>query len=76
MRGGRVDIAKLDELMTSLDPALFWRVHRSYIVNLQRIQEVIPWFNRTVQLKMSDKSESQIPVSRSHTRRSKEYLKL
>jgi two-component system LytT family response regulator/two-component system response regulator LytT len=73
---GTSNLRTLDELMTSLDPAVFWRVHRSYIVNLQRIKEVIPWFNRTVQLKMSDKSGTEIPVSRSHTRRLKEYLKL
>lgn len=73
---GTCNLRTLDELMSSLDPAVFWRVHRSYIINMQRIKEVIPWFNRTVQLKMSDKSETQIPVSRSHTRRLKEYLKL
>jgi two-component system LytT family response regulator/two-component system response regulator LytT len=73
---GMSNLRTLDELMTSLDPAVFWRVHRSYIVNLLRIQEVIPWFNRTVQLKMSDKKGTEIPVSRSHTRRLKEYLKL
>jgi two-component system LytT family response regulator/two-component system response regulator LytT len=73
---GTSNLRTLDELMTSLDPALFWRVHRSYIVNLQRIKEVIPWFNRTVQLKMSDKKGTEIPVSRAHTRRLKEYLKL
>jgi two-component system LytT family response regulator/two-component system response regulator LytT len=73
---GTSNFRTLDELMTDLDPAVFWRVHRSYIVNLQRIKEVIPWFNRTVQLKMSDKNETEIPVSRAHTRRLKEYLKL
>lgn len=73
---GTSNLRTLDELMSSLDPALFWRVHRSYIVNLQRIKEVIPWFNRTVQLKMSNKNGTEIPVSRSHTRRLKEYLKL
>ncbi len=70
------NLRTLDELMASLDPAVFWRVHRSYIINMQRIKEVIPWFNRTVQLKMSDNDETQIPVSRSHTRRLKEHLKL
>lgn len=73
---GTSNLRTLDELMTSLDPAAFWRVHRSHIVNLHRIKEVIPWFNRTILLKMSDKRETEIPVSRSHTRRLKEYLKL
>ena len=73
---GTSNLRTLDELMTSLDPAVFWRVHRSFIVNLQRIKEVIPWFNRTILLKMSDSKETEIPVSRSHTKRLKEYLKL
>ncbi len=75
-RTGTSNLRTLDELMNSLDPAIFWRVHRSYIVNMQRIKEVIPWFNRTVQLKMSNNEETEIPVSRSHTRRLKGYLKL
>jgi two-component system LytT family response regulator/two-component system response regulator LytT len=73
---GTCNLRTLDELMASLDSVVFWRVHRSYIVNMQRIKEIIPWFNRTVQLKMSDHEETQIPVSRSHTRRLKEHLKL
>jgi two-component system LytT family response regulator/two-component system response regulator LytT len=43
---------------------------------LRRIKEVIPWFNRTLQLKMADERETEIPVSRSQTRRLKEHFKL
>lgn len=73
---GTSNVRTLEELSASLDPAVFWRVHRSYIVNLQRIKEVIPWFNRTVQLKMADRAETEIPVSRSQTRRLKNHLNL
>ncbi len=73
---GTSNVRTLDELTASLDADVFWRVHRSYIVNLQRIKEVVPWFNRTIQLKMADRNETEIPVSRSHTRRLKEYLNL
>lgn len=73
---GTSNLRTLEELASSLDPASFWRVHRSYIVNLHRIKEVIPWFNRTVQLKMADRAETEIPVSRSQTRRLKEHLNL
>jgi two-component system LytT family response regulator/two-component system response regulator LytT len=66
----------LEELAATLDPDVFWRVHRSYIVNLERIKEVIPWFNRTIQLKMGDRTRTEIPVSRSQTRRLKEHLNL
>jgi two-component system LytT family response regulator/two-component system response regulator LytT len=73
---GTSNLRTLEELSASLDPAVFWRVHRSYIVNLHRIKEVIPWFNRTVQLKMTDRAETEIPVSRSQTRRLKNHLNL
>ena len=73
---GTSNLRTLDELASLLDPELFWRVHRSYIVNLQRIKEVIPWFNRTIQLKMADRAETEIPVSRTQTRRLKEHLNL
>jgi two-component system LytT family response regulator/two-component system response regulator LytT len=73
---GTSNLRTLDELVANLDPAVFWRVHRSYVVNLRRIKEVIPWFNRTLQLKMADERETEIPVSRSQTRRLKEHFKL
>jgi len=73
---GTSNVRTLDELAANLDPAVFWRVHRSHIVNLQRIKEVVPWFNRTIQLKMNDRGETSIPVSRSQTRRLKDHLKL
>jgi two-component system LytT family response regulator/two-component system response regulator LytT len=73
---GTSNVKTLEELANGLDPSLFWRVHRAYIVNLERIQEVIPWFNRTIQLKMADRAGTEIPVSRSQTRRLKEHLNL
>jgi two-component system LytT family response regulator/two-component system response regulator LytT len=73
---GTSNLRTLEELSALLDPATFWRVHRAYIVNLERIQEVIPWFNRTIQLKMADRAGTEIPVSRAHTRRLKEHLNL
>jgi two-component system response regulator LytT len=73
---GETNFRTLEDLQANLDPEIFWRVHRSYLVNINKIKEVIPWFNRTLQLKMGDKKETEIPVSRSHSRRLKEYLKL
>ncbi len=73
---GTSNLRTLDELIANLDPDVFWRVHRSYVANLRRIKEVIPWFNRTLQLKMADERETEIPVSRSQTRRLKEHFKL
>ena len=73
---GETHYRTLEDLQTNLDPQIFWRVHRSFLVNINKIKEVVPWFNRTLQLKMADDAETEIPVSRSHSRRLKEYLKL
>ncbi len=64
------------KLVGSLDPDLFWRAHRSYVVNINRIGEVVPWFKSTYQLKMDDKKASEIPVSRMQSRRLREMLNL
>lgn len=73
---GETHYRTLEELQANLDPQVFWRVHRSFLVNINRIKEVVPWFNRTLQLKMADQAETEIPVSRSNSRKLKEYLKL
>lgn len=66
----------LEELQENLDPELFWRAHRSFIVNVNRIREVVPWFKSSYQLRMDDKKGTEIPVSRVQTRRLREMLKL
>jgi two-component system response regulator LytT len=73
---GTSNYRTLDELQTRLDPAVFWRVHRSHLVNINKIKEIVPWFSRNYILKMKDAKGSEIPVSRSQTRRLREYLKL
>ena len=60
----------------ALDPEVFWRVHRSYLVNINRIKEVIPWFKSSYQLRMEDKKGTEIPVSRVQTKRLRALLKL
>ena len=66
----------LDELQARLDPDVFWRVHRSHVVNITKIKEIVPWFSRNYLLKMKDPKATEIPVSRSQTRRLREYLQL
>jgi len=73
---GQSSFRTLEELVGSLDPDLFWRAHRSFVVNINRIREVVPWFKSTYQLKMDDKKASEIPVSRMQTRRLREMLNL
>jgi two-component system LytT family response regulator/two-component system response regulator LytT len=66
----------LDELQASLDPAIFWRVHRSHVVNINKVKEIVPWFSRNYILKMKDAKATEIPVSRAQTKRLRDYLSL
>jgi two-component system, LytTR family, response regulator LytT len=73
---GQSNCRTLEELMDCLDPALFWRTHRSYLVNINRIKEVVPWFKSSYQLRMDDKKQTEIPVSRAQTKRLRELFGL
>jgi two-component system LytT family response regulator/two-component system response regulator LytT len=73
---GQSNYKTIEELQSNLDPASFWRPHRSYLVNINKIQEVIPWFKSSYQLRMSDKKRTEIPVSRAQTKRLRELFKL
>jgi len=66
----------LEELMEQLDPDQFWRAHRSFVVNIQHIREVVPWFKSSYQLRMDDRKQTEIPVSRSQTKRLRELFNL
>lgn len=66
----------LEELLELLDPALFWRAHRGFVVNINQIREVVPWFKSSYQLRMTDKKQTEIPVSRSQTKRLRELFNL
>lgn len=73
---GESNFKTLEELQASLDPAVFWRPHRSFLVNIHRIREVIPWFKSSYQIRMDDRKGTVIPVSRVQTRRLRELFRL
>ncbi|MGB6608391.1 MAG: LytTR family DNA-binding domain-containing protein, partial [Acidobacteriaceae bacterium] len=73
---GQSKCRTLEELFDLLDPAVFWRAHRSYLVNINHIREVVPWFKSSYQLRMADKKQTEIPVSRAQTRRLRELFNL
>jgi two-component system LytT family response regulator/two-component system response regulator LytT len=73
---GQSNYRTIEELQSNLDAETFWRVHRSYLVNIHKIKEVIPWFKSSFQLRMDDKKQSEIPVSRVQTKRLRALLKL
>jgi two-component system, LytTR family, response regulator len=73
---GQSNCRTLEELLDSLDPNLFWRAHRSYLVNINHIKEVVPWFKSSYQLRLDDKKQTEIPVSRAQTKRLRELFGL
>ena len=66
---GQSKCRTLEDLLELLDPNLFWRAHRGFVVNINHIREVVPWFKSSYQLRMDDKKQTEIPVSRAQTRR-------
>jgi DNA-binding LytR/AlgR family response regulator len=64
----------LNTLEAALEPYCFVRVHRSCLVNLVCIIEIIPWFNGSCKLVLNDKSRSEVLVSRYHAKDLKQRL--
>ena len=56
----------LAELEARLDPATFFRAHRSALVNLNRVQEIIPWFKGSHKLRLT--SGAEVDLSRAQAR--------
>ena len=73
---GHSNYRTIEDLQANLDREMFWRVHRSFLVNINRIKEVVPWFKSSYQLRMDDKKHTEVPVSRVQTRRLRELFKL
>jgi two-component system, LytTR family, response regulator len=73
---GESNCRTLEELTDQLDPETFWRAHRSFVVNIQHIREVVPWFKSSYQLRMDDAKKTEIPVSRAQTKRLRELFNL
>lgn len=66
----------LDELESRLDGRAFFRIHRSSIVNLSLIAEIIPWFNGQLKIKLKGHEGHELVVSRSRAHALKERLHL
>ena len=73
---GQSNCRTLEQLLEDLDPNMFWRAHRSFVVNINRIKEVVPWFKSSYQLRMDDRKQTEIPVSRAQTKRLRELFGL
>ncbi len=66
----------LRDLELRLNPNMFFRSHRCYLVNIQRMRELIPYFNGTYTVVVDDHERSEIPVSRTQSRKLKDILGL
>jgi two-component system response regulator LytT len=64
----------LGELELKLAAAGFVRTHRSFLVNINHVSEVVPWFNGSFKLIMDDRERSEAPVSRYHVKELKRHF--
>lgn len=65
----------ITEFYNSLPKDKFFKCHRSYIVNVTKIKEIIPWFNNTYNLRLQDIGH-EIPVSRSNLKEFKQLMNI
>lgn len=64
----------LKELQARLNPEIFFRTHRCYLVNMQKVKEIIPFFNGTYNLVLEDKERSEVPVSRAQAKKLRKII--
>ncbi|MFA9557779.1 LytTR family transcriptional regulator DNA-binding domain-containing protein [Evansella sp. AB-rgal1] len=68
--------ATLNEMEKKLVIYGFYRCHRSYIVNLQKVREIITWSKNTYSLRMDNRVQSTIPLSRTKIQEIQEMFQL
>ncbi|MEF3356095.1 LytTR family DNA-binding domain-containing protein [Paenibacillus sp. GYB006] len=65
----------ISEFYERLPKEVFFRCHRSYLVNTEKIKEIVPWFNNTYLLRLSE-IDAEIPVSRSKAKEFRQLMRL
>lgn len=65
----------LRELEDRLDPEMFFRAHKSSLVNMRQVKEVVPWFGGRFKFVMRDEVGSEVQVSRAQARQLRARLK-
>lgn len=64
----------VSELEERLARSGFFRAHRSYLVNLQHVKEVIPYTRNSFSLRLDDGENTEIPLSKSAAGELRELL--
>lgn len=65
----------ISDFYERLPKDIFFRCHRSYLVNTEKIKEIVPWFNNTYLLRLND-IDAEIPVSRSKSKEFRQLMRL
>jgi DNA-binding LytR/AlgR family response regulator len=65
----------LRDLEQRLPSERFFRVHRSALVHLGKVTEILPWFSGLFKLVLGDKAQTQVTLSRAQARKLREVLK-
>lgn len=65
----------ISEFISRLPADGFFRCHRSYCVNINKIREIVPWFNSTYLIRLHELS-AEIPVSRSNIKAFRQLMRL
>lgn len=66
----------LSDLEDKLRDVNFFRTHKSFLVNIDKVMEIIPWFNGTYILLLKDYEKNEVPVSRRCAKKLREYLEI
>lgn len=67
--------SSLECLEIRLSDRGFFRCHRSFIINMEHVDQIVPWFNSTYMMKLKTTPE-QIPVGRHYTRKLRDLLNI
>ncbi|RPK28322.1 LytR/AlgR family response regulator transcription factor [Paenibacillus xylanexedens] len=65
----------ISDFHSRLPEDTFFRCHRSYVVNLSQIREIVPWFNNTYLLRLRD-LEAEVPVSRGKVKEFRQLMRI
>ena len=64
----------IGEYEKKLDPEQFFRIHKSIIINLDKVREVFPWGSNSFSLRMRGYEDQILPIARDKTRMLKQHL--